>query len=195
MKKYLLLSLTISLALALTACGGSGPNSAANNDPEAVINGDIKGEITVSCFDTMIYEKFLQEAAELFELKHPGIKINIDAFSKMPEVKTRELEDGSVVAVTEGNDEQETLDYIHRLSTRLMGGQGPDIMAMDVLPYYKYAESGMLEDLRVYMEADADFAAGAYRQGIIEGVRYKGGQYIMPLDFDYQFISLFRSDK
>jgi ABC-type glycerol-3-phosphate transport system substrate-binding protein len=185
MKKIILAALTAGMVLSLAAC------SRDTNDPIAATGEGtpLTGEITVGCFDTMLYEKFLNEAASLFELKHPGAKINIETFSKMPEIKTRELEDGSTVSISEGNDDQEMMDYIFRLNAQLMSGQGPDILAMDVLPYYKYAESGLLEDLRSFMDADEGFKAGAYRDNIIKNVRYKGGQYIIPLDFGYEFLS------
>lgn len=38
-------------------------------------------------------------------------------------------------------------------------------------------------------EAAASFDPGMYRSNIMEAVRYKGGQYIVPLDFGFEFIS------
>jgi ABC-type glycerol-3-phosphate transport system substrate-binding protein len=190
MKNGLYAVLLVIITLLLAACSGSQEEV----DVKDLLAGGLQGEITVSCFDTMLYGAFLNEAAALFESVHPGTKINVEFFSSMPEIKTMELEDGSMVSVSEGNDQQEAFDYVRRLNTQLMGGQGPDVLAMDVLPYYKYAESGRLEDLRFFMEADEGFIASAYRENIIEAVRYKGGQYIMPLDFSCFFIS-FDSEK
>jgi len=189
MKKLFSTMLFAWLSVMLAACaGGSAPKS--NDSAEDLLAGELAGEITVSCYDAMLYEPFLNEAAALFEAKHPGTKINIEVFSKMPEIKTMETEDGSMVSVSQsGDDPQDVMNYISRINTQLMSGQGPDILAMDVLPYYKYAESGLLEDLRIYMEADGDFDIGEYRRNIMEGMKYQSGQYIMPLDFGFHFIS------
>ena len=195
MKKSIYMVLTMIIAVLLVACANGANDTNQISGAEAKnriadeLKGELQGEITVSCYDAVICEKFLREAAELFELEHPGVKINVEVFSKMPEIKTMDLGDGSVVSVMESNDSQEAADYIRRINTQLMAGQGPDILAMDVLPYYKYAESGLLDDLRLYMEADEGFESAAYHNNIIESVRYQGGQYLMPLDFSYEFVT------
>jgi ABC-type glycerol-3-phosphate transport system substrate-binding protein len=179
MKKIILAALTGVLLLSLTACAHK------TQDPVAAIEEDapLADEITISCYDSIRYEWFLSEAAELFEQKYPGTKINIDFFSKMPDTiqKAMTMDDPD-------KQEQEVMDYISRLNTQLMSGQGPDILTMGVLPYYKYAESGFLDDLTVYMNADESFDISEYHSNIINGVRYKGGQYIMPMGFDYYAI-------
>ena len=156
----------------------------------AEIAGEIAGEISVSYFSEMPYGSFLAEAADLFEHDHPGAKINLEGFSYMPEIKTSEMEDGSTLAVLEDDDEAAVMDYSNRVNTALMSGKGPDILAFDVLPFRKYADSGILEDLAAYMEADEGFNIGDYRRNILDGARYKSSQYMLPLDFFYFFIAL-----
>jgi len=196
MHKFVLTALSVIMAASLASCGKNTDMTDANKkaETENIVQGEISGEITVSCYDTMIYEKFLNEAAELFQQEHPGTKINIEAQSKMPEIKTQQMEDGSVVSVTDtGDDSQDVANYINRINTELMSGRGPDILAIDVLPYYKYAESGTLDNLSAYIESDKDFNINNYMSNIIEGTKYKGGQYIVPLDFGFQFISFDKS--
>ena len=48
-------------------------------------------------------------------------------------------EDGVVIAG--GGD---VSDYINMINTELMSGCGPDILAMDILPFYEYARNGPL---------------------------------------------------
>ena len=167
------------------ASGGSRDGSAATAGD--AVTGALQGEITVTCYNTMYYSKYLTEAAGLFESAHPGTKINIAYFSQMPEYIP--TEGGGSLIVLPDADPPAEVDYISRVSAQMMSDRGPDILAMDVLPYYKYADGGFLEDLRGYMEADADFNAGLYRSNIIEAMRYKGGQYVMPLDFGYMFMA------
>jgi ABC-type glycerol-3-phosphate transport system substrate-binding protein len=187
MKKIILAALTVILALSLTACARE------KQDISEIVGEDVQltGEITVSYYSKS-YEKFLNGAAELFEQQYPGTKINIVSFSKMPEQTIVDV-GGKPVVFSEDPDAQEIIDYINRVSTQLMSGQGPDILAMDVLPYYKYISSGSLDDLRLYMEADQSFDISAYRSNIFNSIMYKGGQYIMPLDFSYLFVTFDKS--
>jgi ABC-type glycerol-3-phosphate transport system substrate-binding protein len=69
-----------------------------------------------------------------------------------------------------------------------MGGKGADIYAMDVLPYHKYAGSGSLTDLRYFMQADPEFDISNYRANIFEGVKFRGGQYVLPMDFHFELM-------
>lgn len=189
MKRCMLLILSAALVIS-AGCG----SEKKNDETKKILESEIAGEITVSCYDAMLYKKFLEEAAVLFESKYPGTKINVEVFSKMPEVKTQTLEDGSMVSYTEDSDSPEDrTNYINRMNTELMSGQGADILAMDILPYYKFAESGQLEDLNRYMNADEGFDLSGYKSNIIEGTRYKEGQYIIPLDFGYEFYSFDKS--
>ena len=190
--KVVLKIISLVLAASLIACGSSADTAMVINQKEIIdINdGEITGTITVSCYDTMIYEKFLNETAALFEHEYPDTKINIEAFAAMPDIKKQELDDGSVVAFSNsGDDSQEQAQYIMKINTELMSGKGPDILAFDILPYYMYAESGTLEDLSLFMESDIYFDINEYLSNIIENTKYKGRQYIVPLDFAFQFIT------
>jgi len=158
MKKLIITLLLLVAMLLSAACTGSDNKAPTNKlaDIEELLAGDISGEITVSCYETYLYQSFLEEAAELFEAAYPGTKVNVECFAKLPEVKTIEIDENSSMAVSDAGDEtQAKQDYVNRINTELMGGKGPDILAIDVLPYHKYAESGMLEDLQTYMTADA----------------------------------------
>jgi ABC-type glycerol-3-phosphate transport system substrate-binding protein len=182
MKRAISAALLLILAIVLASCSGK----RGEIPVEELVVSELTGEITVSCYDTARYQWLLNEAAPLFELEHPGTKINIELFSQVA---------GNWDAEDYEKEEQTVRDYILRINTQLMSGKGPDILAMDVLPYYKYAASGMLEDLRAYMDADPDINRDDYRYNIFEGVRYKGGQYIMPLNFYYTHLITFDKNK
>lgn len=117
--------------------------------------------------------------------------MNIETFSLMPEVKTSATEDGRKASViTIGNDDDMSkIDYINKINTELMSGGGADLLAMDVLPYYKYAEKGQLEDLKKYMEEDQEFIPSNYLQNIVDAVQYKGRQYLFPISYSFQYLS------
>lgn len=197
MKRIISIILLLSMLISVAACSQdsnsntdetqSGVDETENIARVAeVLEGEITGEINVSSYDSTFYKGYLEEAAKAFEAKYPGTKVNVNTFSQAPDVKT----DGNgKKLITATIDKKSQDDYINRVNTELMTGEGSDVLAMDILPYYKYAENGQIEDLSLYMEQDKTFNKDHYRQNILEAVRYKGGQYIFPLDYSFDFIS------
>lgn len=198
MKKFTAFALAFILGLSLTACnsgtspsGGQDiPSGSPDSTPKAQeisLSGEVNGEITVYCYDTMTYKSFLEEAGRLFEEKYPGTKVNIETFSAMPEIKTAE-EDGKKMSMIQVQDDpQGRTDYINKVSTGLMSGGGADILAMDVLPVHKYADGGQLVDLGAYINADASFDADAYRGNILDAIQYRGGTWFLPVDYTFYY--------
>ena len=198
MKKFFMLAIMLLLTFSLTACGGSGDgdggapsanNAAGAGGGEAALNGSISGEITVSCFEAMTQQAFLEEAARLFMEKYPGTKVNVETFSAMPEIRTAETEEGKVAQIQMTEDPQARSDYISKVSTALMSGMGADILAADVLPLYKFADSGQLLELNALMDSDADFDRAAYRSNILDALTYKGGLWYVPLDYSFEYFA------
>jgi hypothetical protein len=190
MKRLLVLFMIIMLALGLTACGGGADSTSgggANGQGGEALNGDVAGEITVSCFETMMHQTLLEEAARLFEAKYPGTKVNIESFSAMPEIKTAQQGDMFVSAIEMKDDPAARADYISKVNTALMSGSGADILATDVLPLYKFAESNQLVDLSSLMEADSEFNRSAYRTNILDALTYKGGLWYIPLEYTFDY--------
>lgn len=149
----------------------------------------VSGEITVSAYDSMRYKDGLEEAARLFEQRYPGTKINVDTFGSMPEIKTMETEDGVTLSViTASSDSGKEKDYISRLNTNIMGTGGSDLIAADIIPWYQYSDSGYLEDLSLYIENDPDFNKENYFNGIFEASKYKGGLYMLPQSFSFDYL-------
>ncbi|MBF4691907.1 ABC transporter substrate-binding protein [Fusibacter ferrireducens] len=205
MKKCILLFFIVILGLFTTSCGqsnalGTSENAPSENaisqatsekDPlESLLTEDLSGELTVSCYDTMFYKDTMEKAAKAFEAKNPGTKIHVETFASMPVMKT--LENGITVS-TRDNEEQERADYIQKINTELMSGQGADLLAMDVLPYNKYTDANLLEDLQLYMDQDKDFDISNYRENIIHALKYNNGQYIMPLDYMFDYVAYDKS--
>lgn len=196
MRRIISIILMLSLLLSSTSCS-SDADSNNSGDMEVEVNeskrlevaellkGDISGTIDVSCYDSVMYKNYLEEAARAFEAKYPNAKVNVSTFSEAPEVKTGQ----NTKVITTTIDEKGQNDYISRINTELMTGGGADILAMDILPYYKYAENGQLEDLNLYMDEDETFNKDDYRQNILDAVSYKGGQYIFPLEYSFNLLS------
>ena len=183
MRKNLKCFLLFAVLVLLTGCRESGMSVTDS----AFFENEIKGEITVSVYDSMLYKNFLEEAARLFEEKFPGTKVKIETFSVMPEIKTIEV-DGQFISVMEsGDDPQARSDYINRVNTRIMSAEGADIYALDILPLIKLINSGSLENLDDYMTLDPDFNKSDYSQNIIEALRFRGGIWLMPLNYSFNY--------
>lgn len=184
MKKQIAAVCAAALMLSAVGCGQTEETSV-----EQLLNEELSGEITVSCYDTMMYKASLEAAAKSFEAKNPGTKINIETFAAMPEIKRTEKDGAAIAMVSKEDDSQDRTEYINKINTELMSGKGADVLAMDILPWYKYADGGQLEDLQKYMGVDDSFNLDDYRENIIDALKYKGGQYIMPMDYNFDFVA------
>jgi len=196
MKKFLFTALLLLTALSLAACsagtaqGSSRQAGSAESAREEsfTLEGEVNGEINISCYD-FTYESLLNEAAEKFESKYPGTTVNVNLFSTPPEIKTMEKDGMKMAIITTEADPQAESDYIFKSGNDIMSGQGADIYAIDVLPYYKYVQGGYLEDLSKYMDADTEFNTSDYKSNILNAVKYEGGQYIMPLSYSFDILT------
>ncbi|MDR0554680.1 MAG: extracellular solute-binding protein [Treponema sp.] len=164
---------------ALTGCGANGGAKGGANS-----GGERAGEITVSAYETMRFRDFLEEAAREFEERNPGTAIKVDTFSAMPEIR---LDGNGNVIVDIQDDPQSRADYISRVNTGLMSGNGADLYAIDVLPLYKFVGNGSLENLEPYMAGDPGFKREDYRGNILEALRYKDGVWFLPLDYSFNY--------
>jgi multiple sugar transport system substrate-binding protein len=135
----------------------------------------------------MTYRAFLEEAARSFEAKYPGTKVHVETFSAMPEIKTLEQGNMMMTMVEANENSQDRTDYINRINTGLMSGGGADIFAMDVLPIYKFADSGQLENLATYMNTDPAFNKSEYRTNVIEAGKYRDGLWFLPMDYTFKY--------
>lgn len=68
MKKWMLLALTLILAIGLSACSGSSSGKSANNG---------KTVLTLALWDTN-QKKAMQEMADAFTKENPNIKIKVE---------------------------------------------------------------------------------------------------------------------
>ena len=202
MKKTIALILMLTIALVFTACAGTS-NVPSSPMPSDIMNGEIGGEITIYTFDSILTGPFLEEAARLFMEKHSdtGVIVNVESFSSMPEVRRSEGAGGGsiMIATAAGDPAAERRDYINMINTELMSGRGPDILALDVLPFHIYAQNGHLANIREFMDADPNFNINDYRVNIFDALNTDEGQFIFPINYDFRYVafdsSLFTEDE
>jgi len=203
MKTFLRKAVLLLILISLAGCGkGDGerltPNAAAKTD-EAAVRAmldaeEVTGEITVSCYtNNSPLNDILSRALITFQVKYPNVKVNIIKAGAVPQFRTIEAENDDLSTSYSLNvpydDSQERIDYLTRLSTELISGGGPDILQVDIFPFYKYADSGYLEDMRTFMDLDADFNKDDMWMNALDGLAYKDGIYVFPLSFNFNFFA------
>jgi len=183
MKKLILVIVTV---LIMAGCSARNQSSQFIPDQE-FFSREIKGEITISAYQTITYGSFLEEAIKAFNEIYPNVTVHIETFAVMPE--TRTMEDGEMmVSVMQSSDDPQTrADYINRTNTRIMSGQGADLYAIDILPLHRMIKSGVLENLDPYMNSDPGFNKSDYRLNILDAVHFLNGKWFIPLDYSINY--------
>ncbi|MCL2405805.1 MAG: extracellular solute-binding protein [Defluviitaleaceae bacterium] len=213
MKKFFVTMCMLLTMLVLAACSrGNGdpinitqhdppPNQNATNQDDTIasyqqnitqplVSEPLSGNLTISAFDSALMGPFLEQAAELFTYRHPGVSITVDVFSAVPEVMEIELEDGTmghVMTMTGGP--HESRDYINQINTELMSGRGPDILSLDILPFHRYAQVGQLANLREFMDNDQSFNINDYRPNILDAISTNNELYMFPITIDFRYLA------
>ncbi|SFT20378.1 ABC transporter substrate-binding protein [Paenibacillus sp. BC26] len=167
----------VSLALmtALAACSSGNNGNAESGQPTAAKTKDGKTIVTVSVLEN---DRFLQTAEKEFEKAHPDIDIQVNALVATPDT-------GGMVKKTMGADEDsaDKEKFVNTINTELMSGKGADLIAVQDLPFNKYAEKGLLADLRPLMEEDKSYNSQDYYEGLMEAVTSGGKQAALPVKF------------
>lgn len=92
----------------------------------------------------------------------------------------------------EGMDAATREDAVKNLNTRIMAGQGPDVLILDNLPIDSYVEKGMLLDLSSHVKGMT--GDGKLLSNIVEGFTSDGKLYMLPMLFQVPVISGKRED-
>lgn len=80
-----------------------------------------------------------------------------------------------------GEDSVTASDAIQALNTRLLAGEGPDVLLLDGMPIDSYIEKGMLEDLSANMEKIKQ--ESSFYDNILEAYNTKEGLFCVPIRF------------
>lgn len=122
-----------------------------------------------------IPNEILSNAIVQFRKTHPDVLINI--------TRPVRLENGDISF--------DSLDEFYmQISTEIMAGKGPDLIFVqaNAVEAYKMMKAGAFTDLVPLMEADPEFPWDDCNRAVIEGARYKGCQYMMPLNYELPFL-------
>ncbi len=169
MKRMLTVLLMVSMLLSLAACGRE---EAKEIIPVPETNANLKEtdtlEIVMPSEDPTSMGNFtwMENMRSFFAEFYPDVEMKIQY------VPAEEY--GTVVAAA------------------MMAGSGPDIIfpqQMQNSDLYKMMDSGALLNLDQVIKQDEQFHEEDYLDGVLEGARYKGGLYMMPLSIKTTYLT------
>lgn len=110
----------------------------------------------------------LRSAITTYQTLHPDVYVNYETG----------LTDGSSMTRE---------DAVKNLNTRILSGEGPDILILDELPAASFAEKGLLLDLGSLV-TNAKEKEPLYTN-LVEGVKQNGVQYFVPLQVEFPVLA------
>lgn len=155
MRKFrLFLALVLGVTLFLSGCGQGRKNEIV----DAPVDLTATGELSVYCQEENC--RMVQGVAELYKMFYPEVELTV-----------RTIPDQ---------------EYGTKVASELMAGAGADVV---FLPWgafpdlYKVMDSGALLNLTSVLEQDAEFATQEYNRAVLDAGVYRGGRYLVPVDY------------
>ena len=169
-KRVLALALAGCLLFGAVGCQGEqeeiysqamGESSAAQEAAQES-GEELSGELTI----LSVYEFNQELITEQFEKLHPGVKINVEV---------------GVESIGDYGKAEPWDQFMEELATRLMSGDGPDILLdPGVFTPKQYHQSGVAYNLLEWMDSDPEFHREDYFENILEAYEVEGAQYALP---------------
>lgn len=111
---------------------------------------------------SLVENNYVRYAGQLFQKEHPDVLVNYETGM-------------------DGDNAVSKEDALRNLNTRLLAGEGPDVLIMDNLDIEQYADKGMLKELDEFLAPYEE--EGILYQNIVEGMRMTEADriYAVPL--------------
>lgn len=88
-----------------------------------------------------------------------------------------------VTDYSEFNTDEDYSAGMTKLTTEIMSGDMPDILALNQLPYRQMAAKGLLTDLYPYLDGDGALSRGDFFPNVLSALEVDGGLYCAPGGF------------
>lgn len=165
--KRVVLSLLLFNLILCSACGSrqNVPDSKIDNSKSIP-----EGKIVIS---VPYYFGSIVDQVENFREAYPGVEVEVRCSN------------------TPGKpfDNIDKMDqYIRQMAVELMSGSDVDVYETSWLSYYKYARSGVLENLYPYMEEDQNFKKEDYYENIFKAFEYDEKLCVLPSHVTYDLL-------
>lgn len=145
-----------------------------------------KKTITVAAING---SQVLSQVISAFQKAYPDYKVNLKVYNTTA-VGMQTFVGGGAKMVTKqaGGAPQDLSSFIQALNTDIMSGNGPDVIVLDDLPWYKYVDKGILADLGQLM-SNKQFDLSQYYTNIFDGCKLGGKLYGIPASFSYRLLA------
>lgn len=127
------------------AQGDSSAEPEASSQPQGdeADESGLSGELKISA---ALRSSALDHWADRFMEEHPGVKVSVEYTVDNPE---------DLIQTTGPNTAIDWYQvYVERIAVDLASGEAADIVDLDLTPIYRFAASGLLEDLYQWMDND-----------------------------------------
>ena len=199
MKKVCSLALAVCLLLGCFACsnvdqeaiyssaleeaqGDSSAEPEASSQPQGdePDESGLSGELKISA---ALRSSALDHWADRFMEEHPGVKVSVEYTVDNPE---------NLIQTTGPNTAIDWYQvYVERIAVDLASGEAADIVDLDLTPIYRFAASGLLEDLYQWMDNDPQFDKDEYYTNLFQAVETREGELpFLPFAFTFSPIYL-----
>ena len=168
---------SLASIFALAACSGNQAVPPSSNSGGASADSAAK-TVTLS---VMTSDRFLELAKQQFEQKHPNITIEIKEYVAAPPAPAAGK--GQNMVVMNKPDPQNTEKFVSSVGSELMSGKASDLIVMNGLPYKKYADKKLLENIGDLMSKDSSFPKDNYYTSVFDAMKYNGALYTVPVKF------------
>ncbi|MGG1553826.1 ABC transporter substrate-binding protein [Paenibacillus ferrarius] len=177
-------TMTLCASLAVVALAGCSAAPASVAPTPSAASPSASGAAKTISLSVMTSDRFLELAKQKYEAAHPGTTVQIKEYVAAPTVDTKapSAPDGkqqNMVMVAKP-DPKNAEKYVTSVGAELMSGKASDIIVMDGLPYRKYADKKLLENLSDWMGKDSSFKKDDYYSGMLNAMAYKGSLYTIP---------------
>jgi multiple sugar transport system substrate-binding protein len=115
---------------------------------------------------------YLDTAIAQFQKSYPKVQIKVTHYFKSADYRNGTYQ-----------------EYLKVLNTKLMTGQGADIVYLNRLPYRKYIEKNCFVDLGRFIKKDQGFNFNDYQTNILNGCKVKGKLYTWPVMFSFEVLA------
>ncbi|KRE82528.1 hypothetical protein ASG89_14840 [Paenibacillus sp. Soil766] len=164
--------------LSLTACSSSTTTTRGDTGSTTA---PAAGNKTVT-LSVVTSDRFLELAKQKYEALHPDTKINIKEYAAAPQTAPQGQGQGQQqMMMMQKPDPKNTEKYASSVGAELMSGKASDIIVTSGLPYQKYADKKLLENISDLMSKDASFKKDNYYGGIFDAMKYNGSLYTVPI--------------
>lgn len=133
--------------------------------------------------------QLLDQVIAAFQAAHPHYRVVTKIYCTQANGMQKIVGPGTnIVSMQGGASRQDMSGFIQAVNTDLMSGNGADVIVLDGLPWFGYANKGVLADLGQMM-SDKKFDTSPYYTNILDGCKAGGKLCAFPAGFSYTMLS------